>query len=184
MKKTLLSMVALLVAGHAAMAQNGLTEIPDPDGSQFMCTVLSPNGKYIGGVCYGVNAGFIFDVRGTEDGEIRCSRSRHRRPAEGHRRQWRCCGMERSGSHLRFRQREMHHLRRSRTVSLHGHQPERKAHRGCALRRYRRRGHPMPLQRGRADRPAAAFQQVPGCRERGCLCPFRVQRFHHQRLLG
>lgn len=63
MKKTLLSMVALLVAGHAAMAQNGLTEIPDPDGSQFMCTVLSPNGKYIGGVCYGVNAGFIFDVR-------------------------------------------------------------------------------------------------------------------------
>ena len=53
MKKTLLSMVALLVAGHAAMAQNGLTEIPDPDGSQFMCTVLSPNGKYIGGVCYG-----------------------------------------------------------------------------------------------------------------------------------
>ncbi|MFR7598340.1 MAG: hypothetical protein ACLUV4_00730 [Prevotella sp.] len=30
MKKTLLSMVALLVAGHAAMAQNGLTEIPDP----------------------------------------------------------------------------------------------------------------------------------------------------------
>ena len=56
MKKTLLSMVALLVAGHAAMAQNGLTEIPDPDGSQFMCTVLSPNGKYIGGVCYGVNA--------------------------------------------------------------------------------------------------------------------------------
>ena len=40
MKKTLLSMVALLVAGHAAMAQNGLTEIPDPDGSQFMCTVL------------------------------------------------------------------------------------------------------------------------------------------------
>ena len=63
MKKTLLSMVALLVAGHAAMAQNGLTEIPAPDGSQFMCTVLSPNGKYIGGVCYGVNAGFIFDVR-------------------------------------------------------------------------------------------------------------------------
>lgn len=63
MKKTLLSMVTLLVAGHAAMAQNGLTEIPDPDGSQFMCTVLSPNGKYIGGVCYGVNAGFIFDVR-------------------------------------------------------------------------------------------------------------------------
>ncbi len=59
MKKTLLSMVALLVAGHTAMAQNGLTEIPDPDGSQFMCTVLSPNGKYIGGVCYGVNAGFI-----------------------------------------------------------------------------------------------------------------------------
>ena len=50
MKKTLLSMVALLVAGHAAMAQNGLTEIPDPDGSQFMCTVLSPNGKYIDNV--------------------------------------------------------------------------------------------------------------------------------------
>ena len=52
MRKTLLSMVALLAASNAAMAQNGLTEIPDPDGSQLMCTVLSPNGKYIGGVCY------------------------------------------------------------------------------------------------------------------------------------
>ncbi len=63
MRKTLLSMVALLASGNAAMAQNGLTEIPDPDGSQLMCTVLSPNGKYIGGVCYGVNEGFIYDTQ-------------------------------------------------------------------------------------------------------------------------
>ena len=78
MKKTLLSMVALLVAGHAAMAQNGLTEIPDPDGSQFMCTVLSPNGKYIGGVSFRTFSccrGFCNSQRiGTEQGWFVCPR--------------------------------------------------------------------------------------------------------------
>ena len=46
MKKTLLSAIAMLATSGAVMAQNGVTEVPDAEGHQYMCTVLSPNGRY------------------------------------------------------------------------------------------------------------------------------------------
>ncbi len=184
MKKTLLSMVALLVAGHAAMAQNGLTEIPDPDGSQFMCTVLSPNGKYIGGVCYGVNAGFIFDVREQKMVKYAAPDPDTDVQLKGIADNGVAVGWNGPAAIFDFATEKCTTYGEAEQYLFTGISPNGKLIVGARYDGNRRRGHPMPLQRGRADRPAAAFQQVPGCRERGCLCPFRVQRFHHQRLLG
>ena len=50
MRKTLLTMVAMMATSSAMMAQNGITEIPDPEGVELMGTTLSPNGKFFGGV--------------------------------------------------------------------------------------------------------------------------------------
>lgn len=63
MKKTLLSVVAMLAASGAVMAQNGVTEVPDAEGFQYMCTVLSPNGRYLGGSSSGIPGGFIYDTQ-------------------------------------------------------------------------------------------------------------------------
>ena len=62
MRKTLLTMIAMMATSSAMMAQNGITEIPDPDGVQLMGTTLSPNGKFFGGVGYGVNEAWIYDM--------------------------------------------------------------------------------------------------------------------------
>ena len=61
MKKTLLAMVAMMATGSAAMAQNGITEIADPDALGLEGTCMSPNGKYIAGSCYNTGDGFIYD---------------------------------------------------------------------------------------------------------------------------
>ena len=37
-------------------------EIPDPEGVELMGTTLSPNGKFFGGVGYGVNEAWIYDM--------------------------------------------------------------------------------------------------------------------------
>lgn len=62
MRKTLLTMVAMMATSSAMMAQNGITEIPDPEGVQLMGTTLSPNGKFFGGVGYGVNEAWIYNM--------------------------------------------------------------------------------------------------------------------------
>ena len=62
MRKTLLTMVAMMATSSAMMAQNGITEIPDPEGVELMGTTLSPNGKFFGGVGYGVNEAWIYDM--------------------------------------------------------------------------------------------------------------------------
>lgn len=61
MKKTLLAMVAMMATGGAAMAQNGITEIADPEALGLEGTCMSPNGKYIAGSCYNTGDGFIYD---------------------------------------------------------------------------------------------------------------------------
>ena len=63
MKKTLLSVVAMLATGGAVMAQNGVTEVPDAEGHMYMCTVLSPNGRYLGGSNGDNTGGFIYDTQ-------------------------------------------------------------------------------------------------------------------------
>ena len=49
MKKTLLTVVAMMATCSAVMAQNGIVEVPDAEGHGFMATTMSPNGKYIAG---------------------------------------------------------------------------------------------------------------------------------------
>lgn len=61
MKKTLLSMVAMMATCGAAMAQNGITEITSPEGYAFMVTAMSPNGKYIAGSNADTGSGFMYD---------------------------------------------------------------------------------------------------------------------------
>ena len=61
MRKTLLTMVAMMATSSAMMAQNGITEIPDPEGVELMGTTLSPNGKFFGGVGFGRQRGM--DIR-------------------------------------------------------------------------------------------------------------------------
>ena len=183
MKKTLLSMVALLVAGHAAMAQNGLTEIPDPDGSQFMCTVLSPNGKYIGGVCYGENAGFIFDVREQKMVKYAAPDPDTDVQLKGIADNGVAVGWNGPAAIFDFASEKCTTYGEAEQYLFTGISPNGKLIVGARYDGTDDEGTPC-LFNERADRPAAAFQQVSGCRERGCLCPFRVQRFHHQRLLG
>ena len=48
MKKTLLAMVAMMATGSAAMAQNGITEIADPDALGLEGTCMSPNRVDVG----------------------------------------------------------------------------------------------------------------------------------------
>lgn len=62
MRKTLLTMVAMMATSGAMMAQNGITEIPDTEGALLMGTSLSPNGKYFGGVGYAINEAWIYDM--------------------------------------------------------------------------------------------------------------------------
>ena len=61
MRKTLLTMVAMLATSGAVMAQNGITEVPDADMLGTMATAMSPNGRYIGGSVYATSGGFLFD---------------------------------------------------------------------------------------------------------------------------
>lgn len=63
MKKTLLSVVAMLATSGAVMAQNGVTEVPDAEGHQYMCTAISPNGRYLGGSNSDQMGGFIYDTQ-------------------------------------------------------------------------------------------------------------------------
>ncbi len=49
MRKTLLSMVAMMATSGAVMAQSAVTEIPSSKGLMFEATALSPNGRYLGG---------------------------------------------------------------------------------------------------------------------------------------
>lgn len=62
MKKTLLSIAALLATANAALAQNGITELPDADHNGLMITVMSPNGKYVAGSNSSTYGGFIFNL--------------------------------------------------------------------------------------------------------------------------
>ena len=62
MRKTLLTMVAMMATSGAMMAQNGITEIPDTEDALLMGTSLSPNGKYFGGVGYAINEAWIYDM--------------------------------------------------------------------------------------------------------------------------
>lgn len=61
MRKTLLSMIAIMATSSVAMAQNGITILPDPEGLQLEGTAMSPNGRYIGGQTYTTNQAFIYD---------------------------------------------------------------------------------------------------------------------------
>lgn len=62
MKKTLLSIAAILATANAALAQNGITELPDADHNGLMITVMSPNGKYVAGSNSSTYGGFIFNL--------------------------------------------------------------------------------------------------------------------------
>ncbi len=61
MKKTLLTVVAMMATCSAVMAQNGIVEVPDAEGHGFMATTMSPNGKYIAGADALTQGGFMFD---------------------------------------------------------------------------------------------------------------------------
>lgn len=66
MRKALLTMGLVAMASCAAMAQNGITEIPDTEkeGLQVMCN--SADGRYFAGNTYGNKSVFIYDrVSGT-----------------------------------------------------------------------------------------------------------------------
>lgn len=62
MKKTLLSIAAITASLNAAVAQNGITELPDADHNGLMITVMSPNGKYVAGSNSSTYGGFIFNL--------------------------------------------------------------------------------------------------------------------------
>lgn len=62
MKKTLLSILAILATANAALAQNGITELPDADHNGLMITVMSPDGKYVAGSNSSTYGGFIFNL--------------------------------------------------------------------------------------------------------------------------
>lgn len=62
MKKTLLSIAAITASLNAAVAQNGITELPDADHNGLMITVMSPNGKYVAGSNSSTYRGFIFNL--------------------------------------------------------------------------------------------------------------------------
>lgn len=62
MKKTLLSILAILATANAALAQNGITELPDADHNGLMITVMSPDGKFVAGSNSATYGGFIFNL--------------------------------------------------------------------------------------------------------------------------
>lgn len=62
MKKTLLSIAALLATANAALAQNGITELPDADHNGLMITAMSPNAKFVAGSNASTFGAFIFDL--------------------------------------------------------------------------------------------------------------------------
>lgn len=62
MKKTLLSIAAILATANAALAQNGITELPDADHNGLMITVMSPDGKFVAGSNSSTYGGFIFNL--------------------------------------------------------------------------------------------------------------------------
>lgn len=62
MKKTLLSIAAITVSLSAAVAQNGITELPDADHNGLMITAMSPNAKYVAGSNASTFGAFIFDL--------------------------------------------------------------------------------------------------------------------------
>lgn len=62
MKKTLLSIAAITVSLNAALAQNGITELPDADHNGLTITAMSPNAKYVAGSNASTFGGFIFDL--------------------------------------------------------------------------------------------------------------------------
>ena len=62
MKKTLLSIAAITVSLNAAVAQNGITEIPDADHNGLTITAMSPNAKFVAGSNASTFGGFIFDL--------------------------------------------------------------------------------------------------------------------------
>ena len=62
MKKTLLSIAAIIASANAALAQNGITELPDADHNGLTITAMSPNAKYVAGSNASTFGGFIFDL--------------------------------------------------------------------------------------------------------------------------
>lgn len=62
MKKTLLSIAAITASLNAAVAQNGITELPDADHNGLMITVMSPDGKFVAGSNSSTYGGFIFNL--------------------------------------------------------------------------------------------------------------------------
>lgn len=62
MKKTLLSILAILATANAALAQNGITELPDADHNGLTITAMSPNAKFVAGSNASTFGGFIFDL--------------------------------------------------------------------------------------------------------------------------
>ena len=62
MKKTLLSIAAITVSLSAAVAQNGITELPDADHNGLTITAMSPNAKFVAGSNASTFGGFIFDL--------------------------------------------------------------------------------------------------------------------------
>ncbi len=63
MRKTLLSIIAIMATSGVAMAQNGITILPDAEGLQLQGTAMSPNGRYIGGQTYTTTQAFIYDTQ-------------------------------------------------------------------------------------------------------------------------
>lgn len=62
MKKTLLTIAAITASLNAAVAQNGITELPDADHNGLMITAMSPNAKYVAGSNASTFGAFIFDL--------------------------------------------------------------------------------------------------------------------------
>lgn len=61
MRKTLLSLVAMVATSGAVTAQNGITVLPDNTGLQLCGGAMSPNGRYVGGYTYTTQQAFIYD---------------------------------------------------------------------------------------------------------------------------
>lgn len=62
MKKTLLSIAAIIASANAAIAQNGITELPDAEHYGLTITAMSPNAKFVAGSNASTFGGFIFDL--------------------------------------------------------------------------------------------------------------------------
>ena len=62
MKKTLISIAAIIAAQNVALAQNGITELPDAERYGLMITAMSPDGKYVAGSNSTTYGAFIFNL--------------------------------------------------------------------------------------------------------------------------